>query len=200
MPIQRSSTLSVKVCPRTRGQLNRSDLAHFTAWGGPLPATADQVARLSGRTCRQAGPCEPRAAGGNLEQGTRSKRLVQPLPQRNRPRYVARDQARERYRPRSGPARLLREDLFLILDVLRDEARAQRDRALLLIGWAGGFRTSELVGLDWSDVEEVREGLVLHLRRSKTDQMGQGRKIGVPFGRTRHCPRCRAFRVAKGQR
>ncbi|WP_244614945.1 hypothetical protein [Pukyongiella litopenaei] len=59
---------------------------------------------------------------------------------------------------------------------------------MLLIGWAGGFRSSELVGLDLNDVEEVREGRVLHLRRSKTDQMGQGRKIGIPLGRTRHCP------------
>ena len=81
-----------------------------------------------------------------------------------------------------------------------DDARAQRDRALLLIGWAGGFRSSELVGLDWSDVEEVREGLVLHLRRSKTDQLGQGRKIGIPLGRTRHCPvsALAAWRKASG--
>jgi len=39
-----------------------------------------------------------------------------------------------------------------------------------------------------TDVEDVREGLVLHLRRSKTDQTGQGRKLGIPLGRTRHCP------------
>jgi len=83
---------------------------------------------------------------------------------------------------------LLREDLFLILDALGDDIRACRDRALLLIGWAGGFRSSELVGLDLTDVEEVREGLILNLRRSKTDQMGHGRKIGIPLGRTRHCP------------
>ncbi|QEP30304.1 tyrosine-type recombinase/integrase [Pukyongiella litopenaei] len=82
----------------------------------------------------------------------------------------------------------MREDLFILLDALGDDPRALRDRALLLIGWAGGFRSSELVGLDLNDVEEVREGRVLHLRRSKTDQMGQGRKIGIPLGRTRHCP------------
>jgi integrase len=38
------------------------------------------------------------------------------------------------------------------------------------------------------DIEHVRQGIVLHLRRSKTDQDGQGRKIGIPFGRTRWCP------------
>lgn len=51
----------------------------------------------------------------------------------------------------------------------------------------GGIR-EELVGLDHSDVEHVRQGLVIHLRRSKTDQEGAGRKIGIPHGRTRWCP------------
>jgi len=69
-----------------------------------------------------------------------------------------------------------------------DTPRDHRDRAMLLIGWAGGFRCSELIGLDHADIDEVREGLILILRRSKTDQTGQGRKIGIPLGRTRHCP------------
>ena len=63
-----------------------------------------------------------------------------------------------------------------------------RDRALLLIGFAGGFRRSELVGLNLGDIEAERRGVILHLRRSKTDQLGHGRKIAVPYGRTRHCP------------
>ena len=61
-----------------------------------------------------------------------------------------------------------------------------RDRSLLLVGFAGGFRRSEIVGLNWDDVERVRQGLVVTLRRSKTDQEGVGRKVGIPFGRTRH--------------
>jgi integrase len=44
------------------------------------------------------------------------------------------------------------------------------------------------VGLNYDDVERVRQGLVVTLRRSKTDQEGAGRKVGIPFGRTRHCP------------
>ncbi len=63
-----------------------------------------------------------------------------------------------------------------------------RDRALLLIGFAGGFRRSEIVGLDCDDIERVRQGLIVTLIRSKTDQEGAGRKVGIPFGRTRHCP------------
>src|ERR1039457_416182 len=57
-----------------------------------------------------------------------------------------------------------------------------RDRALLLIGFAGGFRRSELTALDRDAVEITRDGLVVTIRRSKTDQEGEGRKIGVPYG------------------
>jgi integrase len=57
-----------------------------------------------------------------------------------------------------------------------------RDRALLLLGFAGAFRRSELVGLDVKDLAFTREGLTITLHRSKTDQGGTGRKVGVPFG------------------
>lgn len=57
-----------------------------------------------------------------------------------------------------------------------------RDRALVLVGFAGAFRRSELVGLDIEDLEFNDEGLVIHLRRSKTDQIGEGRKVGIPYG------------------
>jgi Phage integrase family len=55
-------------------------------------------------------------------------------------------------------------------------------------GGAGGFRRSELVALDCGDVEPVRQGVIITIRRSKTDQEGAGRRVGIPFGRTRHCP------------
>ena len=83
---------------------------------------------------------------------------------------------------------LQRDDLFAVLERMGDRPIDLRDRALLLIGFAGAFRRSELVGFDCGDVEPVRQGIVLHLRRSKTDQTGQGRKIAVPYGRTRWCP------------
>ncbi len=57
-----------------------------------------------------------------------------------------------------------------------------RDRALLLLGFAGAMRRSELVGLDVADVTEGTDGLRVHLQRSKTDQEGAGRTIGIPFG------------------
>ncbi len=58
----------------------------------------------------------------------------------------------------------------------------------MLIGFAGGFRRSELVGINFNDIETVRQGIIIHLRRSKTDQEGAGREVGIPHGRTRWCP------------
>jgi len=69
-----------------------------------------------------------------------------------------------------------------------DRLKDLRDRALLLIGFAGGLRRSELTAINFIDIERVREGIILTIRRSKTDQDGVGRKIGIPFGRTIHCP------------
>lgn len=83
---------------------------------------------------------------------------------------------------------LLVEDLFRVLSVIGDSTKDARDAALLLVGFAGGFRRSELVGLNLEDIEPCRPGLIIHLRRSKTDQAGAGRKIGIPRGRTRWCP------------
>jgi integrase len=73
-------------------------------------------------------------------------------------------------------------DLRAMIGTLADDLLSARDRALLLLGFAGAFRRSELVGLDAGDVTFTEEGLVVTLRRSKTDQEGVGRKIGVPYG------------------
>ena len=71
----------------------------------------------------------------------------------------------------------------------------KRDRALLLVGFAGAFRRSELVSLNHADVAFTLEGVTITLRRSKTDQEGEGRKVGLPYGsRLETCP-VRALRA-----
>jgi len=57
-----------------------------------------------------------------------------------------------------------------------------RDRLLLTLGFAGGFRRSELAGITVADVEQVAEGLLVHLERSKTDQEGKGRRVEIVYG------------------
>jgi integrase len=64
-----------------------------------------------------------------------------------------------------------------------------RDRALICLGFASGCRRSELVALDVADLSFGDDGLEITIRRSKTDQEGLGRKVGIPFGgRPRTCP------------
>src|SRR5262249_55061600 len=57
-----------------------------------------------------------------------------------------------------------------------------RDRALLLLGFAGAFRRSELVALDLADIEQTDEGLRVTIRRAKTDQEGLGRTLAITKG------------------
>ncbi|MEN9936567.1 MAG: hypothetical protein RLZZ387_3146 [Chloroflexota bacterium] len=70
-----------------------------------------------------------------------------------------------------------------LVAALGDDLAGLRDRALLLVGFAGAFRRSELVALDAADVTFAPEGMLLRLRRSKTDQEGRGETKGIPLGK-----------------
>ena len=64
-----------------------------------------------------------------------------------------------------------------------------RDRTIVLIGFSGGFRRNEIVSLNYDDIEFVNEGMKINLRRSKTDQYGEGFLKGVPyFDNPQYCP------------
>lgn len=74
------------------------------------------------------------------------------------------------------------EQLKEILRQIPDTRLGTRDRALLLLGFSGAFRRSELVALNLADLEKTRDGFIITIRRSKTDQAGEGRRVGVPPG------------------
>jgi site-specific recombinase XerD len=76
----------------------------------------------------------------------------------------------------------LTDDIRAMVEVTDAGLIGARDRALILLGFAGAFRRSELVGLDVEDCGFGKDGLTVTLRRSKTDQQGEGRKIGIPYG------------------
>jgi site-specific recombinase XerD len=86
-------------------------------------------------------------------------------------------------------APVLPDQLRLMLAGLPDDILGVRDRALLLLGFVGGFRRSEIVALDVVALEFTADGLVVNLRRSKTDQDGEGRKVASRLrGRHAHVP------------
>ena len=90
---------------------------------------------------------------------------------------------------------LVVEHLRRLVTELPSSLIGLRDRAVLLVGFASALRRSELVSLAVADIEDVPEGLVLMVRRSKTDQEGVGRRVGIPFGaQPETCP-VRALRA-----
>jgi integrase len=166
---------------------HQSDMQHYLGWGGTVPASPSEVAayiaafagKLAVSTIERRTATLSKAHDTlGVENPCRSPLVKSTLQGLRRKHGIAQKQAKA----------LVRDDLFTVLDAMADSVKDSRDRALLLIGFAGGFRRAELTGLDVADIEQVRQGLIVTLRRSKTDQQGAGRKIGIPHGRTRHCP------------
>ena len=88
---------------------------------------------------------------------------------------------------------ILINSLKLIIDAIdqqnKQEIKKFRDRSIILIGFSGGFRRNEIVSLDHDDLDFVPEGLKINLRRSKTDQFGEGLTKALPyFDNTKYCP------------
>lgn len=178
----------------------RHDMAHFESWCqsqhlAAVPAEPDTVALYVAALAGQArvATIERRLAAisvahqmQGLEPPTRSS-LVRTAMQGIRRRHGS--------APRQvTPLRLA--VLRRLLQALPEHtAAAVRDRAVLLLGFAGGFRASELAGLALADLEELEEGLVVHLRRAKTDPAGQGRDVAIPRGR--HAETCPVSAVGR---
>jgi site-specific recombinase XerD len=102
---------------------------------------------------------------------------------------------RTKGRAQAAKTPVLVDELKRMVARLPEGVLGTRDRALLLMGFSGAFRRSELVGLDRDAVEVVADGLVVTIRRSKTDQEGWGRRIGIPYGRNPETCPVRAFQA-----
>lgn len=183
---QAADLLSHSIAPNTE-RAYQSDIRQFLEWGGSLPASTAVICAYIGHFAgvhsiatilRRIATLSKAHEAAGLPNPCRAEIVKATLRGLKRKHSSAQRQAKP----------LLRDDLFLMLDRMDDSLRDRRDRALLLIGFAGGFRRSELVALDSADMEITRQGLIITIRRSKTDQEGHGRRIGIPQGRTRHCP------------
>jgi len=92
-----------------------------------------------------------------------------------------------------GKKPLLINSLKQIINVIdkinNQELKRLRDRSIILIGFSGGFRRHEIVSLDYDDLDFVSEGLKINLKKSKTDQYGEGSVKGLPyFDNYQYCP------------
>ena len=92
-----------------------------------------------------------------------------------------------------GKKPLIISNLKILINVIdqynNHEIMRLRDRSIILIGFSGGFRRNEIVSLDFDDLDFVSEGLKINLKRSKTDQFGEGLVKGLPyFENSQYCP------------
>jgi len=92
-----------------------------------------------------------------------------------------------------GKKPILISHLKAIINVIdqvdKAEIKKLRDRTIILIGFSGGFRRNEIVSLNFEDFDFVNEGVKIHIRRSKTDQFGEGSIKALPyFDSSEYCP------------
>ena len=180
----REYILASKVENTLRGY--QSDWRHFCAWCdshsiGPLPATSECVAAYIAECAGHLKPgsiqrrlnaiAEAHKAAG-LESPTHAAIVRNTLKGIRRTLGTAPEQK----------ATALTDDIRAMVDATDAGIIGARDRALILLGFEGAFRRSELVGLDFEDCAFGKDGLTITLRRSKVDQEAAGSKIGVLYG------------------
>ena len=176
--------------PHTRPNTRRaykSDLEHFRAWAVPVPCNAIHRSAISRGSRRQH--CELRHSpdvSRRLQPNIDSKafRPVQPEIVRLTFRGIRRTFG---HRQRRVSA-LTMEKMKRVLKVMDRSARDTRDKALLLIGFAGAFRRSELCAIrsDW--IAPTGTGIRITLPQSKTDQERIGRSVTIAASRCAMCP------------
>ena len=164
----------------------KSDLAHFRKWGGGVPCSPETLASY----LTDHAEC--------LSMATLSRRVIAiskahtfkgyTNPRNDLVKLTLKGIKRIHGKPQRQAAPILKEDLTVMLSQAPDNIKGCRDKALLILGFCAALRRSEIVNIRYEDLEFTTQGLVLTLPRSKTDQTGQGRKIGIPFGRGRICP------------
>ena len=164
----------------------RSDLKQFLSWGGTIPATPEMVAvylaahaelHAIATLCRRLVSINKAHVAQGLVSPTNSELVRATLRGIRHTHGSAQRQV--------APA--IKEDLLAMVAGL-DGIKGIRDKALLLIGFAGAFRRSELVALTVADIEMAQQGMVINLQFSKTDQEGRGRKVAIPYARGAVCP------------
>ena len=188
---------SLILSPEVRGYLQaslsensrrayRSDLNHFMSFGGVIPATPEMVACYLAAHAEQhavATLCRRLVSIGkaHTSQGGSSPTDTELV------RATLRGLRHTHGSAQRQVTAAVKEDVLAMVAGL-DGIKGIRDRALLLVGFAGAFRRSELVSLTVHDIEQAQQGLIVQLRFSKTDQDGRSRKIAIPYARGAVCP------------
>lgn len=164
----------------------QSDLNHFRSWGGSIPSTPEIVSHYLAVHAEILSPATLGRRVVSITRAHTSLGLHSPC-KSDLVKTTLRGIKRTIGTKQRQAQPVLKNDLIRMVHGLTG-IKGTRDKALLLIGFAGAFRRSELVALQVSDIEFVEQGLVVSISRSKTDQNGESRKIAIPHGRGTVCP------------
>lgn len=167
----------------------QADIDHFLEQGGVLPAQPEAIVRYLNQNATTLNPRTLVRRATALRQWHRLQGVDDPTQD---PLVVKtlRGIARLHGRPKQQALALRVDDLDKVVAHL-SQARSLmscRDRALLLLGFFGAFRRSELVALQWEHIQFVSDGIIVMIPRSKTDQVGAGQHCVIPFGPAPRCP------------
>lgn len=163
----------------------QADLKHFIASGGCIPCSPEVVANYLAAHAGKHAVATLNRRLVSISKAHTSQRLPSPTSS-DLVKAVMKGIRRTHGTAQRQVAPTIKEDIVAMVNGLTG-IKGARDRALLLIGFAGAFRRSELVSLTVADVEFTKQGLVINLRHSKTDQEGRGRKIAIPYARGAVC-------------
>ncbi len=164
----------------------QADLKHFMNFGGVIPSTPEIVSQYLAKHASTHKPATLSRWLVSINRAHTSQSLSSPTSS-DLVKATLRGIKRTLGAKQRQVKPVLKNNLCDMVNRL-EGVKGCRDRALLLIGFAGAFRRSELVGLQYSDIDFVEQGLVVNLRKSKTDQESLGRKIAIPHARGSVCP------------
>lgn len=174
------SLLENSLAPNTL-RAYRADLADFLASGCQFPSDPVSVAEYLAASSKAFAVATVRRRAATIAKLHRSLGHSDPCCSeivRSTLRGISRRYGIEQKQAKA----LSNDDLEAIVHSMGDRLIDIRDRALVLLGFAGAFRRSELVAIDYEDLTDAEQGLVIRLRRSKTDQLGSGRQIPIRRG------------------
>lgn len=166
----------------------RIDWTHFSNWCNrqkrtALPATPETVALYLTDCAATAKPATLQRRLTSISQAHSAAGYSDSPTKTAIVRSVWQGIRREKGVAKQGKQPTLTQDIIRMVYALpNDTLLGIRDRALLLVGFSGAFRRSELVALMIKDIAYHDRGMTITIRRSKTDQEGEGHKVGIPFG------------------
>lgn len=168
----------------------RSAIRQFEKWGGRLPSEPNV---LVGYLNERAGQLNPRSIELHLT-AIRQWHITQSMSDPTRHPMVAKTMngiRRIHGRPKVKAKALSLNHMVSMLSCLRalpDSNKKARDIALLLVGFFGAFRRSELVSINIEDLQWEADGVIVTISKSKTDQESEGLTRGLPLGNQLICP------------